>query len=107
MCRLNTLNAHIRIAPVAVLLMLLSTHSASASVMSADILAGETLYYTIDFWLLRGSAEGELCFTKTPGGYTALLRLKHGVFFGSLPGIEKKSWKALWNMTNRGSASGR
>ena len=72
MCRLNTLNAHIRIAPVAVLLMLLSTHSASASVMSADILAGETLYYTIDFWLLRGSAEGELCFTKTPGGYTAL-----------------------------------
>lgn len=37
-----------------------------------DMFAGETLYYKIDFWLLRGSAAGELCFTKTPGGYTAL-----------------------------------
>lgn len=38
----------------------------------ADMFAGETLYYTIDFWLLRGSATGELCFTKTPNGYRAL-----------------------------------
>ncbi|MBN2109379.1 MAG: DUF3108 domain-containing protein [Deltaproteobacteria bacterium] len=39
---------------------------------AADMFAGETLYYTIDFWLLRGSATGELCFTKTPDGYRAL-----------------------------------
>jgi hypothetical protein len=39
---------------------------------AADIFAGETLYYTIDFWLLRGSATGELCFDKTPNGYRAL-----------------------------------
>jgi hypothetical protein len=37
----------------------------------ADLFAGETLHYKIDFWILRGSAEGELCFTKTPDGYTA------------------------------------
>ncbi len=40
--------------------------------MPAAMFAGETQYYTIDFWLLHGSAAGELCFTKTPGGYTAL-----------------------------------
>jgi hypothetical protein len=39
---------------------------------AADMFAGETLYYTIDFWLLRGSAAGELCFTKTSDGYRAL-----------------------------------
>jgi hypothetical protein len=39
---------------------------------AAEMFVGETLYYTIDFWLLRGSAAGELCFTKTPDGYRAL-----------------------------------
>ncbi len=39
---------------------------------SADMFVGEILYYTIDFWLLRGSATGELCFIKTPNGYKAL-----------------------------------
>ena len=48
--------------------MLSGRHLPSA----ADMFAGETLYYTIDFWLLRGSATGELCFTKTPNGYRAL-----------------------------------
>ncbi len=37
----------------------------------ADAFAGETLRYRIDFWLLRGSAEGELCFYKTSYGYRA------------------------------------
>ncbi len=44
----------------------------SSAPSAADMFAGETLYYTIDFWLLRGSATGELCFTKTPNGYRAL-----------------------------------
>jgi len=69
---LNTLPPLIRIMLVAALLILLSTHSTSAHVTPPDMLAGETLYYTIDFWLFHGSATGELCFKKTPGGYTAL-----------------------------------
>ena len=72
MCRLNTLKARIRIMLVAASIIVLGSHGASAQVLPADILVGETLYYTIDFWLLRGSAAGELCFTKTPDGYTAL-----------------------------------
>lgn len=55
-----------------------------------DLFAGETLYYTIDFWLLRGSATGELCFTKTPKGYRALFEAETKGFLRLVAGHRKE-----------------
>ena len=60
-----------------------------------EMFAGETLYYKIDFWLLRGSAAGELCFTKTPGGYTALFEAETKGFLRLIAGHRKEIMESV------------
>jgi hypothetical protein len=67
----------------------------SAQPSAADMFAGETLYYTIDFWLLRGSATGELCFTKTPDGYRALFEAETRGFLRLVAGHRKEIMESL------------
>ena len=89
--------------PVPLLLLLSCTllHSAQPCFAQqriaapADLFTGETLYYKIDFWLLRGSAAGELCFTKTPGGYTAYFEAETRGILRLLAGARKEIMESV------------
>jgi len=61
----------------------------------ADLFTGETLRYKIDFWLLRGSAEGELCFTKTPDGYTAYFEAETRGILRVIAGARKEIMESV------------
>ena len=59
------------------------------------LFVGETLYYTIDFWLFHGSATGELCFKKTPSGYAALFEAETRGMLGLIGGHRKEIMESI------------
>ncbi len=61
----------------------------------ADLLAGETMQYTINFWLLKGSAKGELCFFKSPGGYTSYFEAETRGILRIIAGHRKETMESV------------
>lgn len=61
----------------------------------ADIFNGETLSYTINFWLLRGAARGELCFSKTPVGYRAYFEAETTGLLRAIGGARKEIMESV------------
>jgi len=61
----------------------------------ADLLTGETLHYVIDFWLLHGTADAELCFSKTPQGYIAYFEAETRGLLRALTGARRETMESI------------
>lgn len=99
---MTTLKKHIR--PLTVLLLLTGWFllgraapccARQPAETPADMFAGETLHYRIDFWLLRGSARGELCFSKTSRGYRAYFEAETRGLLRAIGGARKEIMESV------------
>lgn len=90
----------LKIKNLSILLALLACCMPAAAaeqqpVYPAEQFSGETLHYVIDFWLFRGTAEGELCFEKTALGYRAYFEAETKGLLRALAGSRREVMESI------------